>query len=140
MNKGKELKDLNLLDRFLFNEAVEDKEFLEKVLGIILEKDIELEYTPQTEKEIRRSIWNRQIKLDVWAMDTEGSIHNTEVKKQNTGNLPKRSRNYQGMIDSRLLAPGGSGFQQDERCFYHSHHALRPVWQRAVPVHVSHEM
>ncbi len=55
MNKGKELKDLNLLDRFLFDEAVEDKEFLEKVLGIILEKDVDLRHGPQTEKEIRRS-------------------------------------------------------------------------------------
>ncbi len=110
MNQGKELKDLNLLDRFLFNEAMEDKEFLEKVLGIILEKDIELAHAPQTEKEIRKSTWNRQIKLDVWAMDTEGNIHNTEAQKQNTGNLPKRSRNYQGMIDSRLLVPGEVDF------------------------------
>ncbi len=110
MNQGKELKDLNLLDRFLFNEAMEDQEFLEKVLGIILEKDIELKHTPQTEKEIGRSVWNRQIKLDVWAMDTEHNIHNTEAQKQNTGNLPKRSRNYQGMIDSRLLPPGEVDF------------------------------
>lgn len=112
MSNGKELKDLNLLDRFLFDEAVEDKEFLEKVLGIILEKDIELEHTPQTEKEIRRSTWNRQIKLDVWAMDTEHNIHNAEVQKKNTGNLPKRSRSYQGLIDSRLLVPGEVDFNK----------------------------
>ncbi|MCI9597624.1 MAG: Rpn family recombination-promoting nuclease/putative transposase [Firmicutes bacterium] len=112
MNKGKELKDLNLLDRFLFDEAMEDKEFLEKVLGIILEKDIDLRHTPQTEKEIRRSTWNRQIKLDVWAMDTEGSVHDAEVQKKNTGNLPKRSRNYQSLIDSRLLMPGEVDFNE----------------------------
>lgn len=112
MSNGKELKDLNLLDRFLFDEAVEDKEFLEKVLGIILEKDIELGHTPQTEKEIRRSTWNRQIKLDVWAMDTEHNIHNAEVQKKNTGNLPKRSRSYQGLIDSRLLVPGEVDFNK----------------------------
>lgn len=112
MNKRKELKDLNLLDRFLFNEAVEDKEFLEKVLGIILEKDVELKRGPQTEKEIRRSVRNRQVKLDVWAMDAEGNVHDTEVQKKNTGNLPKRSRNYQSLIDSRLLAPGEVDFNK----------------------------
>ena len=37
--KKKELKDLNLLDRFLFAEAVEDPETLQDMLEIILGKD-----------------------------------------------------------------------------------------------------
>ncbi len=43
-------------------------------------------------------------------MDTGGSVHDAEVQKKNMGNLPKRSRSYQGLIDSRLLAPGEVDF------------------------------
>lgn len=44
--------------------------------------------------------------LDVWAMDEDETIYETEVQKNNTRNLPKRSRLYQGIIDSKLLPPG----------------------------------
>lgn len=56
MGKIRELKDLNLLDRFLFAEAAEDQEFVELLLEIILGKDIVLKQLPQTEKEERRTI------------------------------------------------------------------------------------
>ena len=49
----KELRELNLLDRFLFAEAIEDPETMELILEIILGKDIVLKYLPQTEKEQR---------------------------------------------------------------------------------------
>ena len=64
----KDLKDLNLLDRFLFAEAMEDPENMRDVLEIIFGK--------------------------------------------NTKNLPKRSRLYQSMIDSKLLEPGEKDFNK----------------------------
>ena len=48
MKKRKKLRDLNLLDRFLFSEAMEDKEFAENILSIIMTDEIELKYPPQT--------------------------------------------------------------------------------------------
>ena len=51
--KRKELKDLNLLDRFLFAEAMEDPVIVQNILEIILGKEIALKYLPQTEKEQR---------------------------------------------------------------------------------------
>ena len=44
MKHNKTLKDLNLLDRFLFAEAADDPEFMELVLEIILEKEIVLKH------------------------------------------------------------------------------------------------
>ncbi len=64
----KDLKELNLLDRFLFAEAMEDPENMRDVLEIIFGK--------------------------------------------NTKNLPKRSRLYQSMIDSKLLEPGEKDFNK----------------------------
>lgn len=106
----KPLTELTLLDRFLFNEVMEQPENLRVLLEIILGKEIVLKYLPESEKETRTSPVNRFIKLDVWAMDEDDSIYDTEVQQKNTYNLPKRSRYYQGVIDSRLLKPGIADF------------------------------
>lgn len=117
MTQKKKLKDLNLLDRFLFAEAMEDSEIMRSVLEIILGKDIVLKYLPQVEKEERKSPLYRFVKLDVWAQDTDDTIYDTEVKKKNTGNLPRRSRYYQGIIDSKLLEPGEIDFDKLNNIF-----------------------
>lgn len=108
----KKLKDLNLLDRFLFAEATEDPEVLECILEIILGKDVVLKHLPQTEAEHRKSLWSKQIRLDVWAMDADDVIYDTEVQKKNTRNLPKRTRFYHGVIDSKLLESGSVDYNQ----------------------------
>ena len=100
------LKDLNLLDKFLFDEAMEDEENMKTLLDIILGQDTHLKQPPQTEKECRSSFEKRQIRLDVYTVDEDDVVYDTEPQKTNTKNLPKRSRLYQGMIDSRLLPPG----------------------------------
>ena len=102
----RKLKDLNLLDKFLFDEAMEDEENMKTLLDIILGQDTHLKQPPQTEKECRSSFEKRQIRLDVYTVDEDDVVYDTEPQKTNTKNLPKRSQLYQGMIDSRLLPPG----------------------------------
>ena len=106
MNKRKPLKELNLLDKFLFDEAMDDPENVKTMLDIILSQNTNLKHPPQTEKEQRTSTDNRQIRLDVYAIDEDDVIYEVEAQKENTHNLPKRSRLYQGIIDSKLLPPG----------------------------------
>ena len=108
----KELKDLNLLDRFLFAEAMEDPQNMRDILEIILGKDVVLKHLPQTEKEARISPAYRFAKVDVWAEDTDEVIYDTEVQGINTKNLPKRSRYYEGIIDAKLLKPGERDFNK----------------------------
>ena len=111
MTKDKRtLKDLNIMDKFLFDEAMEDKDNMKTLLDIVLGQDTHLKYPPQTEKEFRNSKENRQIRLDVYAIDEDDVVYDTEPQKQNTKNLPKRSRLYQGLIDSNLLPPGSIDF------------------------------
>lgn len=111
MTKDKRtLKDLNLMDKFLFDEAMEDKDNMKTLLDIVLGQDTHLKYPPQTEKEFRNSKENRQIRLDVYAIDEDDVVYDTEPQKQNTKNLPKRSRLYQGLIDSNLLPLGSIDF------------------------------
>lgn len=108
----KPLKDLNLLDRFLFAEAMENPETVKDILEIIFGHEIAFEQLPQTEKEQRRNPLQRFVKLDVWAMDQDKTVYDAEVQKRNTHNLPKRSRLYQGVIDSDLLPPGVVDFNK----------------------------
>ncbi len=93
------LEELTLLDRFLFSEALEDETFLADVLSIIMGEDIVLKNPLQTEKEMRNHNLRKYVKLDVFAKDEQNRIYDTEVQKQNTGNLPKRSRYYQALTD-----------------------------------------
>lgn len=109
---NKSLQELTLLDRFLFSEAVEDADFLQNLLEIILGKEIVLKGFPQAEKEQKHSPLQRFIRLDVWAEDKEHTVYDTEVQQKDTKNLPKRSRYYQGMIDSKLLQPGDPDFNK----------------------------
>ncbi len=118
MTKNKRnLKDLNLLDRFLFDEAMENPENMKMLLDIILGQDTVLKCLPQSEKEERTSPLNRFVKLDIYALDEHDTVYNTEVQKKDTKNLPKRSRLYQGIIDSKLLAPGTVDFNAINNVF-----------------------
>ena len=92
MSQKKSLKELNLLDKFLFDEAMDDPENVKTMLDIILSQKTNLKHPPQTEKEQRTSTDNRQIRLDVYTMDEDDVIYEVEARKENTHNLPKRSR------------------------------------------------
>ena len=90
------LEKMCMLDRFLFSEAMEDPWIHRFLLETIFQRNICLKQIPVTEKEIRNHPEKRSIRLDGWAVDEQGRGYNTEVQKRNTGNLPRRSRFYQG--------------------------------------------
>ena len=108
MERGpkKQLKDLNLMDRFLFAEVMEDTGAYQSALEIILDKEIRLKENVQSEKEVRTLPSFRGIRLDVWGEDEEDTVYNSEMQGENTKNLPRRSRFYQSVMDAGLLKPG----------------------------------
>ena len=117
-NVTTKLEDLNLVDKFLFDETVEDKESYQTIINILLENEIELLDKPQTEKELRVSPQLRQIRLDVVSMDQEKKLYYTEMQKKDTGNLIRRSRYYQAQLDVSLLEPGSTDFNLlNDSCF-----------------------
>ena len=112
LSQKTQLKDLTLLDRFLFSETIEDPRNLQIILEIILGKDVLLKYLPQPEKEQKKSPLYRYIRVDVWSEDIYNTVYDVEVQKKDTRNLPRRSRFYQSLMDGRLLKPGESDFNQ----------------------------
>ena len=78
----KKLQELTLFDKFLFDETMDIPKAHEAVLQIIFGDDNLKLLTPaQTEKEIRTAPWLRSIRLDVYAIDQEKRIYNTEAQK-----------------------------------------------------------
>lgn len=106
------LEDLKLVDKFLFDETMENREAYEAVVSILLENEVELLEKPQTEKELRISPTLWEVRLDVVGMGRDKKLYHTEMQKNNTGNLKKRSRYYQAQLDVSLLEPGSRDFMK----------------------------
>ena len=87
MTQQKQLKDLNLLDRFLFASVMEDEEALKLAVSIIMGGEVNFLQKNQVEKEIRTQPWLRSIRLDVFNVDDSGRLYDAEVQEKNTGNL-----------------------------------------------------
>ncbi|MEG0368805.1 MAG: transposase, partial [Hungatella sp.] len=63
--KRKKLKDLNLLDDFLFSVAIKDLEICKSVLEIILNKNIVDIYYNQAQMELNSLPGYKGVRLDV---------------------------------------------------------------------------
>lgn len=100
------LKELNLTDRFLFDEVIEDPQTHQDMLSIIFGWEIPLLTKNETEKEMRVSPQIRSVRMDVFSMDEEGTVYNTEMQDKRKSDLAKRSRYYQALLDTNLLEPG----------------------------------
>ena len=109
----KTLKECTFLDRFLFDQTMDCPEAHEAALQIILnDPSIRLLSPAQTEKEIRTAPWLRTVRLDVFSLDEQKTVYNTEMQKGFRTDLVRRSRYYQSLIDSSLLEPGSLNFNQ----------------------------
>lgn len=109
----KPLKDLTLLDRFLFDTAVSDPEICHNILSIIFGgREILALRIGVSEYSVEPYYDARAIRLDLLAFDAEGSVYNAEAQKENRGYdaLCRRSRFYQAHIDVNLLEPGEVDF------------------------------
>lgn len=106
------LDEMNLLDRFLFNETVEDVDAYNDMVEILMDGHVCMLPWTETEKELRISPEIRGVRLDVIGMDIKRVVYQTEMQKNNTYNIPKRSRCYQGQIDVSLLEPGSVNFNE----------------------------
>ncbi|MGL5434802.1 MAG: PD-(D/E)XK nuclease family transposase [Lachnospiraceae bacterium] len=113
----KTLNDLTLLDRFLFAEAMDDPLINQLLLEIIFGQEITIVGRTQTEKEFRKAPSVKSIRVDVFSTDEEGNVYDSEVQKKDVGDLPKRSRKYQSMIDAIMLPPGTIDYNQLKNCY-----------------------
>ncbi len=98
---------MNLSDFALFLSVMQNKRAYECTLSIILgEPDLELEEV-KVEQVILNQLGKRAIRLDAWAKDRHGRLYNLEMQNDSkSDNIPKRSRFYQGLLDTPILKSG----------------------------------
>lgn len=97
----------NLSDFALFLTVMKHRKAYQNTLSIILdEPDIQLKEV-KVEQVILNKSGKRAIRLDAWAISTDARQFDMEMQNQtNQDSLPKRSRFYQGLMDSPILKSG----------------------------------
>ncbi len=99
--------ELNLSDFALFLSVMRKKEAYECTLSIIMEEEnLELREV-EVEQVVLNKSGKRAIRLDAWALDKAMRQFNTEMQNDTKGDdVRKRSRYYQGLLDSPVLKSG----------------------------------
>ncbi len=97
----------NLSDFALFLSVMKNPKAYENVLSIIMnETDLKL-VDVKVEQVILNHSGKRAIRLDAWAMDEQNRQFNTEMQNDTEhDDVRKRSRFYQGLMDSPILKSG----------------------------------
>ena len=97
----------NLSDFALFLTVMKHKEAYQNTLSIILEEpDIRLKEV-KVEQVILNKSGRRAIRLDAWALSEDERAFDMEMQNRaEQDSLPKRSRFYQGLMDSPVLKSG----------------------------------
>lgn len=106
------LQQLNLTDDFLFDVTTENLEACKIIIELSLGITIKKIAWKEGQKVIHNLPGKRGIRLDFFVEDSDGQMFNVEMQKRNEGNIPKRTRFYQGLVDAPLLKSGERGFDQ----------------------------
>ena len=119
----KTLQDLNMLDSFLFEAATEDTENAKKVAKIIIRRVIGYpveNLIVESQKQLKGlSLDKHGIRMDLYMKertsfgedDSTLRLYDIEPNKYCEKDLPRRSRFYQSLMDSKLL-PRSAHYQQ----------------------------
>ena len=104
----KAFEELQIKDDFMFSVIMRNpkfcKPFLERILGIKISR---IEY-PKSQEAIDISADAKSVRLDIYVEDGNETVYNIEMQTTNKGNLPQRTRYYQGMIDLNILEKGAN--------------------------------
>ncbi|MDO4322026.1 MAG: Rpn family recombination-promoting nuclease/putative transposase [Lachnospiraceae bacterium] len=104
------LQKLNLMDDFLFDVTTVNLEACQIIIELSLNIRIKKIRWKEGQKVVHNLPGRRGIRMDFYVEDTEGRIFDVEMQKRNRGNIPKRTRYYQGLLDAPLLKSGEEGF------------------------------
>ena len=100
-------EELGISNDFLFGKVMQDAQLCKELLQRILPglKIDHVEY-PEGQKTICPDADAKSIRMDVYVRDGKGTVYDIEMQVADTGELPKRARYYQGMVDLQLIDKG----------------------------------
>ncbi len=100
-------ENLGICNDFLFGKVMQNPELCRELLQRILpglEID-RIEY-PELQKGINPDADAKSVRLDVYVKDGKGTVYDIEMQATETGELPKRTRYYQSMLDLQMIDKG----------------------------------
>lgn len=108
MPKVKTWEELTICDNFLFQKVMRNRRICKQLIEKILHIRITEISFPETERSIDVNYDSKSVRLDVYVRDDQGRIYDIEMQCSNgmDGELPKRTRYYQGMIDMDEMEKG----------------------------------
>ncbi len=105
------------MDDFLFDVTTENLEACKIILELSLGIRIREIRWKGNQKVIHNLPGRRGIRLDFYVIDDQGRIYDVEMQKRNRGNIPKRTRFYQAIVDAPLLKSGEQSFDRLNRTY-----------------------
>ena len=102
--KYKTYKELSFTDDFLFCNIMQNNpDICKELVELLLDRKVGKVAYSETQKSIDLALDQKGVRLDVYFEDDLSTAYNIEMQTSNTGNLPKRSRYYQGTVDLKGL-------------------------------------
>ncbi len=98
--------ELEFSNAFKFSKVMKNHKLCKQLLEVILGVKIRQIVYREEEKTLDHAVDSKSVRLDVYIEDDENTVYDVEMQTTNPGNLPKRSRYYQAMIDLNLLQKG----------------------------------
>lgn len=110
--ESKTLQELNLTDDFLFDVATEELENCKAIIELTTGLRLKSLKWKSGQKVIHNLPGKRGVRLDFIAESEDGRVFDVEMQNRNEGNIPKRTRFYQALIDAPILKSGERGFDK----------------------------
>ena len=110
--ESKTLQELNLTDDFLFDVATEELENCKAIIELTTGLRLKSLKWKSGQKVIHNLPGKRGVRLDFIAESEDGRIFDVEMQNRTEGNIPKRTRFYQALIDAPILKSGERGFDK----------------------------
>ena len=110
--ESKTLQELNLTDDFLFDVTTEELENCKAIIELTTGLRLKSLKWKSGQKVIHNLPGKRGVRLDFIAESEDGRIFDVEMQNRNEGNIPKRTRFYQALIDAPILKSGERGFDK----------------------------
>ena len=110
--ESKTLQELNLTDDFLFDVATQELENCKAIIELTTGLRLKSLKWKSGQKVIHNLPGKRGVRLDFIAESEDGRIFDVEMQNRNEGNIPKRTRFYQALIDAPILKSGERGFDK----------------------------
>lgn len=101
----------------MFCKVLENNlDLCKELLELLLEIPIKEVVNVSKQKSIDITADAKSVRLDVYVEDTERSVYDVEMQTSVSKDLPKRSRDYQGMLDLNQIDKGAK-YSELKRCY-----------------------